>query len=236
MIFKKLQPLKCSQLLRNSWSRTSCHIRTLNLQLVHLKMKTQKSRKGGTFVGAMKSATSWKKDEQALCMQGLVARMDLSLLISNASPWRMAFMANKGPSVPQIIKLLDWHDGTDQYIMILESPIPCVDLLRFVELHGGSSTLNLLINQDTMEVRLIDFGCGALITDFAYALGFVLFEMVCGHYPTGDDLRMISESTWSRPGLSQECCQMICASLQPDPQQRLSLEEMHLHEWFKVME
>ncbi|KAL0197304.1 hypothetical protein M9458_005844, partial [Cirrhinus mrigala] len=46
--------------------------------------------------------------------------------------------ANKGPSDPQIIKLLDWHDDTDHYIMVLERPMPCMDLLRFVELHGGS--------------------------------------------------------------------------------------------------
>ncbi len=32
---------------------------------------------------------------------------------------------------------------------------------------------------------------------------FILFEMMCGYYPTADDLHTISESTWYRPGLSQ---------------------------------
>ncbi len=27
---------------------------------------------------------------------------------------------------------------------------------------------------------------------------------------------------------------MICDCLQPDPQKRLSLDEMYLHDWFKV--
>ncbi len=31
----------------------------------------------------------------------------------------------------------------------------------------------------------------------------ILFEMMCGYYPTADDLHTISESTWYRPGLSQ---------------------------------
>ncbi|XP_043099128.1 serine/threonine-protein kinase pim-1-like [Puntigrus tetrazona] len=51
----------------------------------------------------------------------------------------LTLMANKGPSAPQIIQLLDWEEETDHYIMVMERPSPCMDLLSFMELHGGIS-------------------------------------------------------------------------------------------------
>ncbi|KAL1264990.1 hypothetical protein QQF64_003017 [Cirrhinus molitorella] len=110
----------------------------------------------------------------------------------------LTFMANTGPKVPQIIKLLDWEDKEDHYIMVMERPIPCMDLKSFVKLHGERldewtarkvtrqvikaadvcikrgvfhrdiKMENLLANQHTIQVRLIDFGCGVLIKKFAY--------------------------------------------------------------------
>ncbi|RXN36657.1 serine threonine- kinase pim-2-like protein [Labeo rohita] len=202
--------------------------------------------------------------------------------------------ANEGPSIPQIIKLLDWVDDKDYYVMVIERPMPCMDLFSFVEFHGGKldegtariimrqaidaaqtcckrgvfhrdiKLENLLVKQDTMEVKLIDFGCGTLMTKFAFkdfqgtrvccppefymkgkyhakpttvwTLGFMLYEMLCGECPKPYDRHMISVNLWTRHGLSQECCQMICACLQPKPKNRLSLDKMHLHDWFKVTE
>lgn len=111
----------------------------------------------------------------------------------------LMLMANTGPNVPQIIKLLDWQDDTDtDYIMVMEWPSPCMDLSSFVKLHGGSldeamarqvmqqvtdaaivcsmrgvfhrdiKLENLLVNRDTMEVKLIDFKCALMMKKFAY--------------------------------------------------------------------
>ncbi|RXN15211.1 serine threonine- kinase pim-1-like protein [Labeo rohita] len=205
----------------------------------------------------------------------------------------LTLMANKGPSVPEIIKLLDWQEDPDHYVMVLERPMPSMSMFNFVKLrrrldegmaqhfmrqiihaakiccergvfHRDIKMENLLVNPDTLEVKLIDFGCGALMMDSAYvafngtkmfcppefdvdgryhakpatvwSLGILLFVMVCGYYPDDKDLHMISKNDWSNPDLSQECCQMICSCLQSDPQRRLILEEMQLHDWFKVME
>ncbi|XP_067310525.1 uncharacterized protein [Pseudorasbora parva] len=205
----------------------------------------------------------------------------------------LTFMANKGPRVPQIIKLLEWQDDPDHYLMVLEHPLAYMDMSGFMKLQGGIldegtarqvmrqviyganiccergvfhrdiKLENLLINKDTLEIKMIDFGSGALITESGYvtfkgtkvncppeyeadgryhakpatvwSLGILLFIMVCGYYPSCHDLHMIRENDWSKPDLSQECSQMIRASLQPDPQQRLILEEMLLHDWFKVL-
>ncbi|XP_073692729.1 serine/threonine-protein kinase pim-1-like [Garra rufa] len=205
----------------------------------------------------------------------------------------LTFMANQGPSVPQIIKLLDWQDDPDHYVMVLERPMPSMSLFSFMKLrqrltegmarhfmwqviqaakiccergvfHRDIKMENLLVNPDTLEVKLIDFGCGTLMKDSAYvsfsgtevfcppeyyvngryhakpatvwSLGILLFVMVCGCYPDDKDRDMISKQELSKPELSKECCEMICACLQPDPQKRLILEQMQLQDWFKVVE
>uniref|UniRef100_A0A8C1T6I6 non-specific serine/threonine protein kinase n=1 Tax=Cyprinus carpio TaxID=7962 RepID=A0A8C1T6I6_CYPCA len=205
----------------------------------------------------------------------------------------LTLMANNGPSVLQIIKILDWQDDPDHYVMVLERPMPSMSMFNFMKLrqrldekmarhvmlqviHAANICCergvfqrdikleNLLVNPDTLEVKLIDFGCGTLMKDSAYiafngtemfcppefdvdgryhakpatvwSLGFLLFMMLYGYYPDDKDLHRISENDWSEPDLSQECCRMICDCLQPDPQRRLILEEMQLHDWFTVME
>ncbi|KAL0166130.1 hypothetical protein M9458_037974, partial [Cirrhinus mrigala] len=110
----------------------------------------------------------------------------------------LTLMANKSPRSPQIIKLLDWEDNEDHYIMVMEWPMPCMDLKNFVKLHGESldegmarkvmrqvieaanvcitrgvfhrdiKMENLLVNQNTMEVKLIDFGCGVQMKKSGY--------------------------------------------------------------------
>ncbi|RXN06071.1 serine threonine- kinase pim-1-like protein [Labeo rohita] len=68
-----------------------------------------------------------------------------------------------------------------------------------------------------------------------WSLGILLFVMVCGSYPDDKDLHMISKNDWSNPDPSQECCWIICSCLQLDPQWRIILEEMQLHDRFMVM-
>ncbi|XP_077065311.1 uncharacterized protein pimr108 [Siphateles boraxobius] len=204
----------------------------------------------------------------------------------------LLILANRGPSVPEIIQLLDWQDQHDYYIMVLERPSPCEDLFGFTERHGGSideglacvimrqatqaaymcclrgvlhrdiKLENLLINKKTHKVKLIDFGCGDLLKKSAYkifngtdqycppeyeekgeyngkpatvwSLGVLLFALVCGDYPNTDDLCMINSNNYSKAGLSEECCHLIGCCLQREPEQRIRLTEILLHDWFKV--
>nr|XP_021332684.1 serine/threonine-protein kinase pim-1-like isoform X1 [Danio rerio] len=110
----------------------------------------------------------------------------------------LTILANNGPTVPQIIQMLEWQERSDSYIMILERPSPCEDLFDFLERHRGTLSEdvarhimrqvvqaahmccqrgvlhrdikleNLLINKETLEVKLIDFGCGDLLKTSAY--------------------------------------------------------------------
>ncbi|ROL45579.1 Serine/threonine-protein kinase pim-1 [Anabarilius grahami] len=183
----------------------------------------------------------------------------------------LLILANRGPKVPEIIELLDWQDQPDQYIMILERPSPCQDLCDFLERHGGTlnedtsrfimtqasmaahmccsrgvfhrdiKLENLLINTDTLEVKLIDFGCGDFLQESRYerfcgtreyfppeyftegkyhgkpstvwSLGVLLFLLVCGRFPKHRDLQRIDDDVWFEPGLSNGASYPRCWGL-----------------------
>ncbi|XP_039519815.1 serine/threonine-protein kinase pim-1-like [Pimephales promelas] len=205
----------------------------------------------------------------------------------------LLILVNRDPKVPQIIQLLDWQDKLDYYVMILERPSPCTDLHNYINdfkgtvdesvarlvmwqvthaanacsacgvLHRDIKMENLLIDPQTLEIKLIDFGCGDLLKKSAYdkyngtaqycppefriegryhgnpatvwSLGVLLFRIVCGHYPEAIELLAIKIGIWNHPDLSHECCDLIQRLLQLKPSRRISLEEILPHPWFQSL-
>ncbi|XP_073677419.1 serine/threonine-protein kinase pim-2-like [Garra rufa] len=192
----------------------------------------------------------------------------------------LLILVNREPKAPEIIQLLDWH------IMVMERPSPCKELWDYLKHHGGildeetawfimaQATMathiccqqgafhrdikleNLLLNPETLEVKLIDFGCGDLLRDSSctcflgtreyfpeyyvwrqyhgkpatvWSLGVLLFIMVCGRFPQPEDLDTIEHDIWSEPGLSEDCCHLIQSLLQQNPSQRIDLRDILLH-------
>ncbi|XP_067305986.1 serine/threonine-protein kinase pim-2-like [Pseudorasbora parva] len=211
-------------------------------------------------------------------------------------PNEVAMMAllTKGPGVPQIIKLLDWYETPDEYILVLERPTPCVNMQvfllqrggRIVEsvaravmrqvvtaariccergiFHGDIKLENLLINENTLQVKLIDFRsslrlrkseyytfCGTSVyrppeslnhgkfhckPATVYSLGVVLFKILSGRYPRSPkQLEEILTEPWYTEEISKECQDLISACLESDPAQRISLEKILLHDWFQAL-
>ncbi|KAL1270657.1 hypothetical protein QQF64_029673 [Cirrhinus molitorella] len=204
----------------------------------------------------------------------------------------LLLLVNKESRVPEIIQLLDWQDQPERYIMVLERPSPCKDLFDYAMLQGGFLSEdtaqvimvqatkaaymccqrgvfhrdikqeNLLINPETLEVKLIDFGCGDLLQDSGYerfcgtleycppeyfvdhkyhgkpttvwSLGMLLFLLVCGNFPEPKETELINDDIWFRDELSNECCHLIRSLLNESPSERIDLEEILLHDWFKV--
>ncbi|XP_067298794.1 serine/threonine-protein kinase pim-1-like [Pseudorasbora parva] len=202
----------------------------------------------------------------------------------------LTILANKDFSVPEVIRLLDWQDHPDHFVMVLECPSPCENLHQFMRRHGGRlgegkarqvmrqvayaanmcclrgvlhrdiKLGNLLINSETSEVKLIDFGCGDILRSSAYrsysgtagysppeyhlrgeyhgrpatvwSLGILMFMMLCGHFPSDHDLLLLKQKCWSKPGLSTECCNLLSALLQDEPSQRFDLGLILSHTWF----
>ncbi|KAK9970195.1 hypothetical protein ABG768_026155 [Culter alburnus] len=189
----------------------------------------------------------------------------------------------KCPSVPEIIRLLDWQDHPDHFVMVLECPSPCEDLVQFMKRHSGrldeeknrqimrqatqaanmscvrGVLNNLMIDRETSEVKLIDFGCGDMLRTSPYrsysgtavysppeyhergmyygrqatawSLGVLMFAMLCRHYPSDYDLLLLKRKLWSKPGLSTECCHLLRALLQDKPSRRLGLGLILSHNW-----
>ncbi|MBN3324345.1 PIM1 kinase, partial [Atractosteus spatula] len=101
------------------------------------------------------------------------------------------------PVYPGVIKLLDWFELPDEYLLVQERPEPCQDLFAFTEERGGFleeaeaqnflqqlvNTLqhchqrgvlhrdikaeNILVQIDTKRLKLLDFGCGCILNDSA---------------------------------------------------------------------
>ncbi|KAK3552461.1 hypothetical protein QTP86_012180 [Hemibagrus guttatus] len=135
-----------------------------------------------------------------------------------------------------VLELFEWFEMSDCFILILERPSPCTDLRKFLKDHKGrlSEPLaqhimrqvvqavrhcsdcgvlhhdikaeNILINTDTLQLKLIDFGyaaghplqilCRAYfppewlcegeylgVPATVWSLGVLLFDMVCGDLP-----------------------------------------------------
>ncbi|CAM4714222.1 unnamed protein product [Leuciscus chuanchicus] len=156
-------------------------------------------------------------------------------LFSKSPPKEVAMMAlmNKNPSVPQIIKLLDWYETPEEYVLVLERPTPCVDMRIFLWQNGGKlkelmaravmrqvvtaaricsergvhhsdiKLENLLINPNTLQVKLIDFGCS----------------------------KRLKKSSYSKFCESRD---LISSCMERDPAKRINMEKIILHDWFQV--
>ncbi|MCI4378695.1 hypothetical protein PGIGA_G00218700 [Pangasianodon gigas] len=97
-----------------------------------------------------------------------------------------------------VLELLEWFEMSDCYVLIQEWPSSCMHVCEFCKrhksrlseplarhimrqvvqaarhccdcgvLHRDIKAQNLLINTDTLDVKLIDFGCGELLKDTPY--------------------------------------------------------------------
>ncbi|RXN14343.1 serine threonine- kinase pim-2-like protein [Labeo rohita] len=139
----------------------------------------------------------------------------------------LTILANKGRRVPEIIRLLDWTDHPDHFVIVLECPSPCENLVEFIRRHGGSldeekarqimwqavnaahmcclrgvlhrdvKLENLLINRETSEVKLIDFGCGDILRMSPYRSYQVTLTCTCCSTSAGPNLACLKNAVTS---------------------------------------
>lgn len=107
-------------------------------------------------------------------------------------------MVCEAPRCENIVELLEWFEVDSSFILVLEKPLPCMDLYQFHKLQRGRlpepvvqkimrqvvraachccdrgvfhrdiKPENVLINLLTLETKLIDFGCGDVLKDEGY--------------------------------------------------------------------
>ncbi|KAK3547675.1 hypothetical protein QTP86_026926, partial [Hemibagrus guttatus] len=203
----------------------------------------------------------------------------------------LMMMTSEPPACSSVIELLEWCDMGHQFIMIMERPSPSMDLLKFMSLQNGYlseaqaqyimaqviraarhccdrgvvhrdiKAENLIINPETLEVKLIDFGCGELLKDAPskdffgtiflappewlfyreymgvpatiWGLGILLFHLLSGQI-----LLVNLENDFyhgymnALPDVSQECFQLLMWCLDLNPETRPTFEHLARHEWF----
>uniref|UniRef100_A0A8C1XX81 non-specific serine/threonine protein kinase n=1 Tax=Cyprinus carpio TaxID=7962 RepID=A0A8C1XX81_CYPCA len=126
---------------------------------------------------------------------------------------------------PYIVQMIEWFDQPHQFVIVMEYPHPCETLLEFTMCHGcrldesvarglmrqavlaakhciergilhnDIKTDNMLVNTETLQLKLIDFSCSKHINmscseDYqqavgstVWALAMVLLEIVSGDQP-----------------------------------------------------
>jgi serine/threonine protein kinase len=189
---------------------------------------------------------------------------------------------------PGVIRLVDWYECLDSFILIMERPERAVDLFDYIRevgrineteaarifssvldatqhimacgvVHRDLKDENIIMNRDTGEAKIIDFGCGTLLRENAYrdfsgtpefyppewfttreyfartaavwSLGVLLFDMLQGEIPFKQKEKIVENNPSYKHSLSPEAKHLVQWLMSTDPKNRPTMEDIVNHPW-----
>ncbi|CAI2347824.1 unnamed protein product [Caenorhabditis sp. 36 PRJEB53466] len=193
--------------------------------------------------------------------------------------------------IPGVIRILDWFANSKGFLIVMERPENCMDLFDMVSVHGplneemakfifkqAVTTVfemyskhgllhrdikdeNLIVNMNTGEVKLVDFGATAYaekatkkefqgtrsycppewfrdqlylpLEATSWSLGVLLFILLTGKLPFRNEIQICLGNVKFPSGLSREVCQLVKMCLTTSTSARASLAQIAAHPWME---
>jgi len=229
-----------------------------------------------------------KKDKMQVAVKEVYKAKIIKKTADGKTPLEVALM-QQVRDVPGAIRILDWFEMSESFFIVMEK-FTCQDLFDYISEHGplkeakarvlfkqvlntvlmchNNGVLhrdikdeNILIDVQSKQLKLIDFGSGTYLHDGLYndfegtrvyappewikyrrytadgltvwSMGILLHDLVCGDIPFETDTQIVMGlPDWSdTTALSKSLKDLIEGCLKTDPRERLSLEDITSHPW-----
>jgi proto-oncogene serine/threonine-protein kinase Pim-1/proto-oncogene serine/threonine-protein kinase Pim-3 len=198
--------------------------------------------------------------EKASCVQGVVKLLD----VVDDGLDHMVFVM---PAIENCMDLFDYIGNQPNYVLT-ESVARLffkqiyrivVDLFKINIVHRDIKDENFIVNLDTLELHLIDFGCADFVSNSPYfemngtliyqppewftesrvdaekstvwTLGCILFVMLDRITPHASPQEIVQNNIRVINNVSHECMDLIRHCLATDEHDRYSLDQINNHIW-----